>query len=129
MNRRSVVRSLAAVVGAGLLALATAGPAAAETAGKALVIGGEWKAYGVYEDPENQLCVRAYHSVAGAQARVWITFNGLVAGPVYDQGGNDNRTCLAAGILDGYGAGTLWIQHINTSGVVTGTTTESIASL
>jgi hypothetical protein len=129
MKRRPVIRRLVVAASVGLLGLSTAGPAAAETAGKALVIGGEWKAYGVYEDPENQLCVRAYHSVAGASARTWITFGGLVAGPVYDQGGNDNRTCLAAGILDGYGPGTLWIQHINTSGVVTGTTTESIASL
>jgi hypothetical protein len=129
MKLRPIICSLVVTASAGLLALSTASPAAAETVGQPLVINGEWKAYGVYEDPENQLCVRAYHSVAGASARVWITFGGIMAGPVYDAGGNDNRTCLAAGILDGYGFGTLWIQHINTSGVVDGTTTASIASL
>jgi hypothetical protein len=129
MKRRFIARSLVVAAASGLLALSTAGPAAAENVGKPLVVDGVWKAYGVYEDLENQLCVRAYHSTAGSSARVWITFNGLQAGPVYDQGGNDNRTCLAAGILDGYGPGTLWIQHINTSGVVTGTTTAAIASL
>lgn len=129
MHRRTIIRSLVVAASAGLMALSAAGPAAAETVGKALVINGEWKAYGIYEDPENQLCSRAYHSVAGSYARAYITFSGITAGPVDDQGGNDNRTCLAAGILDGYGFGTLWVQHFNNSGALTGTTTASIASL
>ena len=56
MTRRPIVAGLALAASLGVLALSTAGPAAAETVGKALVVGGEWKAYGVYEDPENQLC-------------------------------------------------------------------------
>ena len=129
MKRRPIVASLAIAASLGLLALSTAAPAAAETVDKALVIGGEWKAYGLYDDPGNQLCARAYHSVAGSYARAYITFSGITAGPVDDEGGNDNRTCLAAGILDGYGFGTLWVQHFNNSGALTGTTTASIASL
>jgi hypothetical protein len=129
MKRRNIVPTLVVAASAGLLGLSAAGPAAAETVGKPLVINGEWKAYGVYEDPENQLCARAYHSVAGSYGRAYITFRGITAGPVDDEGGNDNRTCLAAGILDGYGFGTLWIQHFNNSGDLTGTTTASIASL
>lgn len=117
--KRFALRGLAVAASIGVLALAGAGPAAAESRGQHVTIGGEWKAYGLYDDENNQICSRAYHSVSSARSVVWVAWNGGQTSNVLDPGGDEQRTCHSFAGLDGKGPGRLNVQFVSSTGAVT----------
>lgn len=56
-------------------------------------VDGVWKAYASYTDQGNQLCVRAYNSVRGADAIAYLRLGGGRSLSVEDEGGDRERTC------------------------------------
>jgi hypothetical protein len=112
----SIIRALAVVASVGVVALSGAGPAAAESRGQNVSVNGTWKAYGQYDDENNQICSRAYNSVSGARSVVWVAWNGGQTANVLDNGGDENRTCGTFNGLDGKGPGRLNVQFVTSTG-------------
>ncbi|SDI31584.1 hypothetical protein SAMN05192558_107102 [Actinokineospora alba] len=112
------------IMAAGLVSasVATAAPASADDRPWTQLItndAGKWKAYGIHEYWNDQICVRAYNSVAGAKAKIELQVIGGNTYVKYDEGGDEARSCLPIPDLGGRGVA-LKIFHLPVSGSVVG---------